>query len=45
MRQKTIRYTKAISVGLAILDLSKLHMAQFYYEAVKPVFGDRVSVM
>ena len=28
-------------VGLCILDLSKLHMYEFHYDAIKTEYGDR----
>ena len=30
---------KAIYVGFAILELSKLHMYEIYYDSVQPYFG------
>ena len=30
---------------MSILDLSKLHMYSFYYECLKPRYGDRLSLL
>ena len=35
---------KPIFAGLAILELSKLHMYKFYYEALKPKCGDKIRL-
>ena len=40
-----LKFNKALAVGQAILDLSKTHMASFYYKVVKTVLGDRASVI
>ena len=29
---------------MAILDLSKLHMYEFYYDELKPRYGDKVKL-
>jgi hypothetical protein len=36
---------KPIYVGQAILDLSKLHMYNFYYNKLKPIYGDRMTLL
>jgi len=36
---------KPIAVGFAILKLSKLIMYKFYYEYLKPKYGDRCRVL
>ena len=40
-----LNFNKALAVGQAILDLSKTHMASFYYKVVKTILGDRVGVI
>jgi hypothetical protein len=36
---------KPIFAGMAILDLSKVHMYQFHYEYIKPKYGDNVKLL
>ncbi len=43
--RKTVMLNKPISVGFAILELSKLIMYTFYYEHLKPTYGDRCSLL
>lgn len=40
-----LKFDKALAVGQAILDLSKTHMAAFYFKVVKNVLGDRAGVI
>ena len=35
---------KPVYTGVAVLDLSKLHMQSFWYTWLKPRFGDKVSL-
>ena len=42
---EVIMFNKALAVGLAILDLSKVHMARFYYQVLKNVWGSRCKVV
>lgn len=39
-----VKLNKPIYVGMAILDLSKLHMYNFYYEVLKPKYGDNIKL-
>eukprot|EP01059_Diplonema_ambulator_P018814 TRINITY_DN3142_c0_g1_i18.p1 TRINITY_DN3142_c0_g1~~TRINITY_DN3142_c0_g1_i18.p1 ORF type:complete len:706 (-),score=49.10 TRINITY_DN3142_c0_g1_i18:813-2672(-) len=39
MRQITVKLDKPIYTGCTVLDYSKLHMADFYYNALTPHFG------
>jgi len=43
-RQK-VRLNKPISVGFCILDLLKLVMYKFYYETLKPKYGDKLKLL
>jgi len=43
--RKSITLKKPISVGFAILELSKLIMYSFYYEYMKPKYGDKCSLL
>ena len=40
-----VKINKPSYVGVAILDLSKILMYDFYYELVKPTWGDRAEVL
>ena len=42
---ETVRFNKALAVGLAILDLSKTHMSRFYYQVLKNVMGSRCKLV
>lgn len=45
LKKKKIRLNQNWAVGYTILELSKLHMMQLYYEVIKPAFGNQVSVL
>ena len=40
-----VKLNKPIYVGMAILDLSKLHMYRFYYDVLKPMYGERIKLV
>jgi hypothetical protein len=39
-----VKLNKPIYVGMAILDLSKLHMYKFYYDVLKAKFNDKIKL-
>ena len=41
----SIKLDKPVYVGQAILDLSKMHMYSFWYDYMKPKYGDRVKLL
>ena len=43
--KKTITLNKPIYIGVAVLDLSKLHMYQFHYDYIKPKYGDKATLL
>jgi len=43
--RKTVTLNKPISVGFAILELSKLVMYEFYYDYLKVRYGNRCSLL
>jgi hypothetical protein len=45
MKKTTISLNKPIYCGVKILDLSKVHMYQFFYEYLKPKYGDNVRLL
>ena len=42
--KSVVKLNKPIYVGMAILDLSKLHMYKFYYDVLKPIYGERIKL-
>ena len=45
MEKKTLHFNKPTYVGVAVLELSKLPMYEFYYDEVKPKYGDNVELL
>ena len=45
MKKAYITLDKPSYVGLCILDLSKLHMYQFHYDAIRAEYGNRASLL
>lgn len=43
--KKTVCLDKPIYAGFTILDLSKLHMYNFHYNTMKPLYGDKIRLM
>ena len=44
MRNTEVRMDKPIYLGQAILDLNKTLMYKFWYDYIKPKFGDNVRI-
>ena len=44
MRKTKVKMNKPIYVGMAILDISKTLMYEFWYGYVKPKYGDRIKL-
>ncbi|XP_054276530.1 uncharacterized protein LOC128995537 [Macrosteles quadrilineatus] len=44
MGKTKIVLNKPIYIGMSILDLSKVRMYDFYYDVLKPFYGDRVKL-
>ena len=42
--KSVVRLNKPIYVGMAILDLSKLHMYRFYYDVLKDKYNDKIKL-
>ena len=40
-----LKLDKPIFIGMSILDLSKQHMYQFYYDVMKPKYGDNIRMV
>jgi hypothetical protein len=45
MEKKSITLNKSIYAGMAILDLSKLHMYQFHYDCIKHRYGIKAKLL
>jgi hypothetical protein len=43
--KQVVKLNKPIYIGMAILDLSKLHMYQFYYDVLKKQYGDKIKMI
>ena len=39
-----MKLNKPMYIGMAILDLSKLHMYEYFYGVLKPKYGDRIKL-
>ena len=40
-----LKFDKPIFIGMSILDLSKQHMYKFYYDVMKPKYGDNIRMV
>jgi hypothetical protein len=40
-----VKYDKPLLIGVTILELSKLHMQRYYYEILKPYYGERMKFL
>ena len=40
-----LKLDKPIFIGMSILDLSKQHMYKFYYDVMKPKYGDNIKMV
>ena len=45
MRKVKVRINKPIYLGQAILDISKTLMYEFWYDYIKPKYGDKAKTM
>ena len=45
MRKKEVVLNKPIYVGMAILELSKLHMYKFHYDFIKTKYGNKAKLL
>eukprot|EP01050_Picozoa_sp_SAG11_P021465 SAG11_NODE_3823_length_2206_cov_5.701946_4_plen_139_part_01 len=45
MKKKRLLLNKPIYAGMAILDLSKLHMYKFHYDYIKPKYGSKAQLL
>ena len=40
-----LKLDKPIFIGMSILDLSKQHMYRFYYDVMKPKYGENIRIV
>ena len=45
MARGEVVLNEPIYLGMPVLEYSKQHMYHFFYKAMKPFYGDRVSLM
>lgn len=45
MLKTCVLMNKAISIGLAVLDISKVRMYDFFYNHLKKIYGDKIELM
>ncbi|KAB0796891.1 hypothetical protein PPYR_10952 [Photinus pyralis] len=45
MSKVSVKYNKPVYVGFSILDLSKTVMYEFFYDFLKPLYQDKVSLL
>ena len=43
--KQTVELNKPIFMGMSILDYSKTHMYSFYYDVLKPKYGDNIKLV
>jgi hypothetical protein len=43
--KNVVKLNKPIYLGMSILDLSKLHMYKFFYDVLKPKYGDKIRLV
>ena len=44
MKKTEILINKPVNLGLSILELSKILMYEFWYDYVKPIYGEKVKL-
>src|SRR5690606_17308885 len=45
LKRHEVKMNKPIAIGFSILELSKLAMFEFYYDILKPKFGDNLRLL
>ena len=43
-KEKEVKINKPVYLGMSILDISKTHMQKFWYNYLKPTYGERAKL-
>ena len=44
MKEKRVKMTKPLYLGMSILDISKILMYKFWYDDINPKYGDKAKL-
>ena len=44
MKKTLVKMIKLLYLGISILDISKILVYEFWYDYIKPVYGDRTKL-
>ena len=44
MKKTKVKMNKPVCLGMSILDISKTLMSEFWYDYIKPKYGDRAEI-
>ena len=44
MKKTKVKMNKPVYLGMSILDISKTLMSEFWYDYIKPKYGDRAEI-
>ena len=45
MKKTKVKTNQPVYLGMSILDISKMRMYEFWYDYIKPKYGDRVKLL
>ena len=45
MKKTKVKINQPVYLGMSILDISKMLMYEFWYDYIKPKYGDRVKLL
>ena len=45
MKKTKVKINQPVYLGMSILDISKIRMYEFWYDYIKPKYGDRVKLL